>query len=219
MQHQELQSVSLTLNISLKSYFDNQNQNPIFLSFFDGVIEYAPRVNFGLPASLEPDAGDERLPFFLDTDSMGLSLNQLPVSPMISPFFSSNTASIPVYFPGEVMLNKAEALARDDQLDEAEVVLNMVRNKAPGDDIFGIGANLSDTYTANGDKTALLNEIYKNRRLEVPFIGTSLEDSRRFGRPEPPTSTDFSSERNRNFYPYPDDERQNNDNTPPNPAI
>ncbi len=214
-------SIADQVDLSSKSQFefDNQNQNPVFLAFFDGVIEYAPRADFGLPASLAPDANDERVSFYIDSDSVGLSLNQLPISPMTAPFYTSNVAPIPVYLPGEVMLNKAEALARADKIMEAEAALNAVRNKKPADDIYMIGANLPDTYSSGGDKSALLNEIYKNRRLEVPFIGTSLEDSRRFDRPQPPTTTDFSSERNRNFYPYPDDERQNNSNTPPNPAI
>jgi hypothetical protein len=46
--------------------------------------------------------------------------------------------------------------------------------------------------------------------------GMRLEDSRRFGRPGP---NEPNEERNRNFYPYPNSERNNNVNTPPDPAI
>jgi hypothetical protein len=43
-----------------------------------------------------------------------------------------------------------------------------------------------------------------------------LEDSRRFDRPGAGTA---GAERNRNWYPYPDSERNNNTNTPADPAI
>jgi hypothetical protein len=46
--------------------------------------------------------------------------------------------------------------------------------------------------------------------------GLRLDDSRRFGRPTPPGSL---VERNRNFYPYPQQERTNNPNVPADPAI
>jgi starch-binding outer membrane protein, SusD/RagB family len=42
-----------------------------------------------------------------------------------------------------------------------------------------------------------------------------LEDNRRFGRPGP---KDAKPERTRNFYPYPLTERDNNRNTPADPA-
>jgi hypothetical protein len=45
--------------------------------------------------------------------------------------------------------------------------------------------------------------------------GFRLEDSRRFNRPGPGAA---NAERNRNFYPYPDQERLLNPNTPPDPA-
>lgn len=199
--------------------FDSQNPNPVYIGMFDGTVSYAPRADFGLPASLAADPNDERIGFWIDESTITNSLNNLPVATMIAPFFNSNTSSIPVYYPGEVMLNKAEALARDNQITASEIALNAVRNKVGADDAFGIGANLSDTYSSGGDVNALLEEIYKNRRLECFLIGTSLEDSRRFGRPEPPTTTDLSSERSRNFYPYPDTERANNPNTPNDPSI
>jgi hypothetical protein len=41
--------------------------------------------------------------------------------------------------------------------------------------------------------------------------GLKLEDMRRFGRPE--------AERKRNFFPYPFSERDNNPNTPDDPAF
>jgi hypothetical protein len=64
--------------------------------------------------------------------------------------------------------------------------------------------------------TDLLQDIYKQRRLEMFISGQELEDSRRFGRPAPNTPNE---ERNRTFLPYPFIERDNNTNTPADPAI
>ncbi len=198
--------------------FDNQNQNPVFSNLFTGTISYAPRTNFGLPASLPVDAGDMRVDFYLNIIG-GSSLNVLPVEDMAASFYTAVDASIPVYRSGEIDLIIAEAEARSNNLGAAETALNRVRNKMPADDAFGIGAGLSDTYSSGGDQNALLAEIYKNRRIELFMIGTSLDDSRRFNRPEPPANVDLTTERNRNFYPYSSDERLNNPNTPNDPSI
>ena len=199
--------------------YDGENPNPIYARFFIGTVEYAPRTNFGLPDALLPDAGDARIDFYMNIVGNTSLYGNLPVEELSGPFFSSETASIPAYLPGEMLLIKAEAYARKGEIGKAEEALNSVRQKTAAEDPYGLGAGLTDTYSSGGDQAALLNEIYKNRRAELFLIGTSLEDSRRFGRPEPPTTPDFASERNRNFYPYPDNERESNPNTPTDPAI
>lgn len=212
-------SMANTVDKSSSSFFnyDNQNPNPINEGLFVGTISYAPRQNFGLPIDqFTIDAGDQRLPFFL-SGAEELSLNNLPVRTLNCPFYQTNTSAIPVYVPGESLLIIAEANARLEQFVAAEQALNTLRQKQPTEDVLGIGAGLTDTYTANGNVANLLKEIYKNRRIELFLTGNSLADSRRFNRPEP--TEGYTSERNRNFYPYASDERLNNDNTPPNPAI
>ena len=66
----------------------------------------------------------------------------------------------------------------------------------------------------------LLEEIYKNRSIELFLTGMRFEDSRRF---HPnfavPSAANTTNERNRNFYPYPSIERENNKNTPSDPSI
>ena len=65
------------------------------------------------------------------------------------------------------------------------------------------------------EQSAILDEIYRNRRVELYLTGLSLEDSRRFDRPG---ATETDAERNRDYYPYPNSERDNNTNTPANPS-
>ena len=48
------------------------------------------------------------------------------------------------------------------------------------------------------------------------LFGLKIEDSRRFNRPAAGTP---NAERSRNFYPYPQQERDGNPNTPDNPTL
>lgn len=197
--------------------YDSQNRNPVFEGLFFGTVSYAPRDNFGLPADFDL-TGDGRLSFFMvDTDTV--SLNDLPIDFMAAPFFTAADAPIPVYRPSEATLIQAEAHARLGNIAAAEASLNELRRKTAEFDPLGIGAGYIGEFTSEGNVDALLKEIYKNRRAELFLTGLGLEDSRRFGRPEPPQATDLNSERNRNFYPFPLDERTNNDNVPDNPTI
>ena len=84
---------------------------------------------------------------------------------------------------------------------------------------FGVNAGLP-AYSGPQTAAALLDEIFKQRRIELFLTGVSLEDSRRLDRPPPPNPASYESyNRNRNFYPYPQTERDNNPNTPANPTI
>ena len=192
--------------------YDSQNQNPMFVGMIKPgeLLFYAPRVNFGLPVGLVPEAGDKRVSFYL-TDSVSTSLTGNPVRiGTNAPFFTSASADIPVYLPGEIILNQAEAYARLNQTANAATQINILRKQTPATAPFGLGADLGD-YNGGQTEAELLNEIYKNRRIELFLTGLSLEDSRRFNRP--------ATERSRNFYPYPSTERANNPNTPENPDL
>ncbi|WP_264523138.1 hypothetical protein [Flavobacterium sp. N502536] len=114
-----------------------------------------------------------------------------------------------------MMLIKAEGYARKDNLPQALIELNKVLTKTTGADTYGIGANLPP-YAGAVTKAAILTEIYRNRCIEMYMSSLKLEDSRRFDRPAAGTT---GAERNRNWYPYPDSERNNNTNTPVDPAI
>lgn len=220
--YQEVINAANNIDLNSKSVFnyDDQNQNPIYAGVLrpGEVLFYAPRESFGLPVGLLPDSGDERVLFYL-TNNVSTSLSGLPVLNGINaPFFNTPTASIPVYLPGEIVLNRAEAYLRLGQIVNATNDINAIRTKVPASDVFGIGANLP-SYSGGLTESELLDEIYKNRRIELFLTGLSLEDSRRFNREGPTTDGDFSTERSRNFYPYPSSERINNPNTPVDPNL
>jgi len=193
------------------------NINQLYFQTTQEPATYKPLDNFGFDPSdyVVPDE-DGRKAFYLEpSDAIGES-SRLPVENMRG-FYSEQTAPIPVYLPGEMYLIKAEAQARSGDLGGAVNSLNMVRQKT--DDPWGVNAGLGP-YDGPQTAEAILTDIYRNRRVELFLIGTSLEDSRRFDRPRQASPPDFDSfDRNRDFYPFPQTERDNNPNTPADPAI
>jgi len=152
-----------------------------------------------------PASSDPRVGFYISK----LNATTYP----LKGFALDRTTSFPVYLPGEMNLIIAENYARQSMFTQSKAALDLVRTKTT--DIYGIGAN-QPAYSGPLTMTDLLQDIYKQRRLEMFLSGQELEDSRRFGRPAPNTPNE---ERNRTFYPYPSIERDNNTNTPPDPAI
>lgn len=198
--------------------YDAVNQNPIWNRTVNST-SLNPQTNFGLLGTYVPEAGDGRVNFYLgaaagnaNADAGGQALSEM------LGFFNSGTTSIPIYVPGEMLLNKAEAHARQNQLTDAVVQLNLVRQKTT--DALGVNANLPAWTGDASSMTDVLEEIYKNRSIELFLTGMRHEDSRRF---HPsfavPAATNTTNERNRNFYPYPTIERENNPNTPADPSI
>jgi starch-binding outer membrane protein, SusD/RagB family len=197
--------VDLTKRSTLN--FDNANLNPIFESATSSNNVFQPvDSSLGLPVGLQPDPADKRVQFYT-------SINPT-VAPRfrISGFGAGAITPWPIYTPGEIMLIKAEAYARQSppDLNNALTELNRVVTKTAAQDPFGIGAGLPPI-AGPLTQAQLLELIYKHRQIELFMLGLRLEDMRRFGRP--------LTERKRNFFPYPFRERDNNTNTPPDPAF
>ena len=127
-------------------------------------------------------------------------------------FYSAKGTAVPIYRPGEINLIKVEAHVRkaSPDLTAAVTELNKILTKDPATDAYGIGTGMATTSGAN-TASAILDEIYKQRCVELFLTGLRLEESRRFNRPGPGTA---GAERTRNFMPYPFSERDNNSNTP-----
>lgn len=152
-----------------------------------------------------PAASDPRIGFYIS--------RQDAVTYPLKAFALNTTASFPVYLPGEMNLIVAENFARQSMFAQSKTALDAVRTKTT--DIYGIGAN-QPPYSGPLTTADLLQDIYKQRRIEMFLCGQELEDSRRFNRPAPNTPNE---ERNRTFLPYPLIERDNNTNTPADPSI
>lgn len=198
--------------------YDSQNLNPIWSRVYQNAApNFKPRDNFGLPEGLKPEENDGRKEFYLiplDT----VNQNGLPIENLAG-FFDVSTEPIPVYLPDEMDLIIAEANLRKSSPDIAAATEALNRVLTDDTDPLEVDAEL-DGYSGPAEVDALLDEIYTNRRAELFLTGMSLEDSRRFNRPEPSgAARNYDEERNRNFYPFPESERNSNPNTPADPAI
>lgn len=194
------------VDLTKKSTFnyDAISTNPIYtIATATNNVFQAFDATLGLPIDLLPSTNDGRIPFYTTINTA--------VAPRIrlNGFFNSTTTSIPVYLPGEITLIKAEAYARTNNLTSALTELNKVITKTAASDPFKVGAGLAAS-TASTAST-ILDEIYRNRCIELYMSGLKLEDMRRFDR--------ALSERKRNFFPYPFKERDGNPNTPADPSF
>jgi len=93
--------------------------------------------------------------------------------------YASAQAPLPVYFPDEALLIKAEALANQAQLAASQAALDSVRTDCTGgrglDDPKACLPPLSSQLT----QAELLTEIYVQRRYELFGTGLRWEDARR----------------------------------------
>jgi hypothetical protein len=222
-------AISASDNVDLTSrsvwtYDGVTSRNPVYDFAVFNNPDTKPTDNFGLVNGREPEVGDERIAFYMEPSTdVGIPENcSWPVEDLTG-FFTAENSSIPVYLPGEMLLIKAEAYARQNDLTNAVININLVRQKTT--DVFGVNANLAAWTGNSASQSEVLDEIYKNRAIELFFQGLRLEDHRRFYPtyiPDvyaSPYEGNCSVERNRNFYPYTYEERFNNSNCPADPAI
>ncbi len=198
------------VNLTVKSnfVFDGVNNNAIAATAFLVANNYQPiGRSLGLPMALQPVATDGRINFYINPTST-------PTAVKGAGFWDNISKPVPVYLPGEMVLIRAEVFARNNQLSQAVTELNRILQDTAANDPWGVAANLP-AYAGTVDQATILTEIYRNRCIELFMSGLKIEDTRRFGRPG---SGAVGSERNRNWYPYPESERFNNTNTPPDPG-
>ena len=193
-------------SMTIKSTFNftTINLNPIFetVTSTNNVTAAISNTTLGLPAGLLPDAADKRLTFYTTA----------AYASKVAGFGGASTTAWPLYLPGEMTLIKAEAYARQSSPDltNALTELNKIITKTAAGDGYGVGADLP-AIAGPLTQAQLLDEIYRQRCIELYMSGLKLEDMRRFNRP--------TSERTRNLLPYPFLERDNNPNTPTDPTF
>ena len=187
--------------------FDALSLNPLFeVATSTNNVVQPKDSTLGLLVPLQPDLADKRVPFYTSINATIFPRYR------INGFGATATTAFPVYLPGEMTLIKAEVYARQTVPDlvNALLELNKIVTKTPASDPFGVGADLPPL-AGPLTQAQILDQIYKHRSIELFMSGLKLEDMRRFGRP--------NSERKRNLMPYPLRERDNNPNTPTDPAF
>jgi hypothetical protein len=160
-------STAALVSLTTKSVFtfSNVNQNPIFETATATNNVYQPiDSTMGLPPDLAPNLNDQRVPFYIG------------INPTIAPryrirgFAREGLTEWPIYLPGEMLLIRAECLARQQNPDlvGAQALLNQVLTKTT--DLYGLGANLPPIATQL-NQANLLTQIYRNRCIELFMSG------------------------------------------------
>ncbi len=160
---------------------------------------------------------DQRFAWFVIPSSTLLGR----VGALLDPWnrYANPQAPLPVYFPDEALLIKAEALTNQNTLGTAQAVLDSVRTDCTGgrglDDPKACLPPLSGQLT----KEQLIAEIYAQRRYELLGTGWRWEDSRRRNLIRGPVSTpNFPVDGQRCWLPYAIGDRNANPNVPPDPV-
>jgi hypothetical protein len=185
--------------------FTDQSPNPVF-NFSSGSSGVLPRDAWRLAAP----AGDQRVTYHVVvanvTGRIGTPLDSFAV-------FRARTGALPLSYPDEVLLIKAEALVNLNQLPQAQAVLDSVRTDCPGQGPVTTdpGACLTPL-SGQLTRDQLLAEIYLQRRIELFATGLRWEDTRRLG------IVGAGQPGKRCWLPYPIGERNANPaNVPPDP--
>ncbi|MFL5465963.1 MAG: RagB/SusD family nutrient uptake outer membrane protein [Gemmatimonadaceae bacterium] len=178
-----------------------------------GTNGIAPRRQWRLSMT----GGDQRFTWFVDptkpqTGRVGALLDSWLR-------YANPQAPLPVYFPDEALLIKAEALANTGQLAAAQAVVDSVRTDCTGnrgiDDPKACLAPLVGVLT----QAQLIAEIYNQRRYELLGTGLRWEDSRRRNLIRGPVAAPgVPSDGQRCWLPYAIGDRNANPNVPPDPA-
>lgn len=144
-----------------------------FANVTGGTNGVGPRRQF----RLSMQAGDQRFAYFVvpSTTATGRVLAQLDLWNR----YAGSQSPMPVYYPDEALLIKAEALANQNNFAASQAALDSVRTDCTGgrgiDDPKACLAPLSGQLT----KGQLLAEIYVQRRYELFATGLRWEDARR----------------------------------------
>ena len=152
--------------------FSDQVINPLFdLSSRSSYIR--PRDTIRVAA--EP--GDARVAFILGGPTV-----QGTVRPIRSfTQYAATTSPIPFYYPGEVMLIKAEAWANTGQLGLAAQMVNYVRTRCGGAANQPKACLPAFPLSSLATREQIVAEIYKQRKYELFGLGLRWEDVRRLG--------------------------------------
>ena len=166
---------------------------------------------------LSMQAQDQRATYFVTPSTTATGRIGAPLDPWNR--YANPQAPLPVYFPDEALLIKAEALANQSQLAQAQAVLDSVRTDCTG------GRGLDDPkaclppLTGALTQAELLTEIYVQRRYELLGTGARWEDSRRRAAIRGPApSPAIPVDGQRCWLPYAIGDRNANPNVPADPA-
>ena len=191
------------VDTSVVSYmnFSDQAPNPVYTL---ALIYIRPRDTVRVIA--EP--GDARIAFNITGPTVVGTVR--PIRSFAQ--YSATTSPIAFYWPGEIMLIKAEAWANTSQLALAAQMVNYVRTRCGGAANQPKACLPALPASELTTKEQIIAEIYKQRKFELFGTGLRWEDVRRLGLVS--ATSPFAK---RCWLLYPNSERNTEPNVPANP--
>lgn len=184
--------------------FSDQAINPVFdLSSRSSYIR--PRDTVRVIA----EAGDGRIAFNISGATVAGTVR--PIRSFAQ--YTATTSPIAFYWPGELMLIKAEAYANTNQLALAAQMVNYVRTRCGGASNQPKACLTALPGASLTTKDQIVAEIYKQRKFELFGTGLRWEDTRRLGLVS--ATSPFAK---RCWLLYPNSERNTEPNVPQNPS-
>jgi hypothetical protein len=187
-----------------------------FMNFSDAAInpvfDLSSRSSYVRPRDtvrVIAEPGDARIAYFITGATVTGTVR--PIRSFAN--FSATTSPIPFYYPGELMLIKAEAWANTGQLALAAAQVNYVRTRCGGTANQPKACLPALPAASLTTKEQIIAEIYKQRKFELYATGLRWEDVRRQGLVA--ASSPFAK---LCWLLYPNSERATNPNVPPNPT-
>ncbi len=179
--------------------FSAQATNPVFDV---SITQVRPRDTLRLAA----ETGDARVAFHISGATVQGTLRPLRTFTQ----FAVNTNPVPLYWPGEIMLIKAEAYANTGQLTLAAQMVNYVRTRCGGANNQPKACLPAVVLTTQAE---IIAEIYKQRKFELFATGLRWEDVRQQGLVS--SASPFAK---RCWLLYPNSERNTSSTVPANPT-
>jgi starch-binding outer membrane protein, SusD/RagB family len=129
----------------------------------------------------DAEAGDQRPAFWLYLDQPGPDPAFAEIPLLWMQQYDDRGDAFPVYLPGEMLLIKAEAHARQGRLEQAIAYINQVRTQCPEDTALNEpAACLPPWVPVAPTQDEVLRQIAQERRFELFVQGLRWEDMRRF---------------------------------------
>lgn len=155
------------------------------------------------------EAGDGRIAFNITGPTVAGTVR--PIRSFAQ--FPATTSPIAFYWPGEVMLIKAEAWANTNQLALAAQMVNYVRTRCGGAANQPKACLPALPASALTTKDQIIAEVYNQRKFELFGTGLRWEDTRRLGLVS--ATSPFAK---RCWLLYPNSQRNTVPNVPANPS-
>lgn len=156
------------------------DSNSLWVMWYASGNAYALRAEEAFWADAEP--ADQRRDYWVEeaaiTDAEG---NELPLDHIAR--YMEATASYPVYLPDEVKLIQAEVHARNNELPQALLLVNEVREQCDSPHPEPVACLPPLLITDVPTQEAMLDAILEERAFELYLQAVRWEDLRRFNEP------------------------------------